>query len=214
MTESCANKEAAASLVWWLTNEDSQKLEAAAGPLPTRTAVWDWDIKQAESDPYKTEVLTAFQEAAKHAFPVPQTPQWIEISNAVYPELQAAILGDKTSKEALDEAAAQGDADPPGRRQALRQTRSPGCAPPVHRWREAIASCASYSLGDTSAPCRRGAATIARQTESATIPGACSMKGFKPSAPFLLLLPAIIVLAAVVVVPLLLSFCSSFTPSA
>jgi multiple sugar transport system substrate-binding protein len=41
----------------------------------------------------------------KHAFPVPRTPEWIEISNAVYPELQSAILGDKTSKEALDAAA-------------------------------------------------------------------------------------------------------------
>ncbi len=105
VTESCANKEAAASLVWFLTNEDSQKLEAAAGPLPTRTAVWEWDIKQAENDPYKKEVLSAFQKAAQHAFPVPQTPSWIEISNAVYPELQAAILGDKTSKQALDDAA-------------------------------------------------------------------------------------------------------------
>jgi len=38
---------------------------------------------------------------------VPQTPEWIEISNAVYPELQAAILGDKTSKQALDDAAAK-----------------------------------------------------------------------------------------------------------
>ena len=107
VTENCPNKEAAASLVWWLTNEDSQKLEAAAGPLPTRTAVWDWDLKQAENDPYKKEVLSAFQEEAKHAFAVPQTPEWIEISNAVYPELQAAILGDKTSKQALDEAAAK-----------------------------------------------------------------------------------------------------------
>lgn len=105
VTESCANKEAAASLVWFLTNDDSQKIEAANGSLPTRKAVWEWDIQQAESDPYKKEVLTAFQEAAKHAFAVPQTPQWIEISNAVYPELQAAILGDKTSKEALDAAA-------------------------------------------------------------------------------------------------------------
>ncbi|MCT7664457.1 ABC transporter substrate-binding protein [Shinella kummerowiae] len=105
VTESCAYKEAAASLVWFLTNEDSQKLESAAGPLPTRTAVWDFNIQQAESDPYRKEVLTAFQEAAKHAFAVPQTPSWIEISNAVYPELQAAILGDKTSKEALDAAA-------------------------------------------------------------------------------------------------------------
>jgi multiple sugar transport system substrate-binding protein len=105
VTEACASKEAAASLVWWLTNEDSQKLEAAAGPLPTRTAVWAWDIEQAASDPYKKEVLTAFQEAAQHAFPVPPIAEWIEISNVVYPELQAAILGDKTSKEALDTAA-------------------------------------------------------------------------------------------------------------
>ncbi|AZO64263.1 sugar ABC transporter substrate-binding protein [Mesorhizobium mediterraneum] len=107
VTENCASKEAAASLVWFLTNEDSQKLEAASGPLPTRTAVWDWDIQQAAGDPYKTEVLAAFQEQAKHAFAVPQTPEWIEISNAVYPELQAAILGDKTSKQALDDAAAK-----------------------------------------------------------------------------------------------------------
>jgi multiple sugar transport system substrate-binding protein len=105
VTETCPDKEAAASLVWWLTNEDSQKLEAVAGPLPTRTAVWEWDIEQAKGDEYKTMVLSAFQEAAQHAFPVPQTPQWIEISNAVYPELQAAILGDKTSQQALDDAA-------------------------------------------------------------------------------------------------------------
>ena len=105
ITQNCANKEAAASLIWYLTNEDAQKLEAAAGPLPTRTAVWDWDIAQAKNDPYKAEVLKAFQEASQNAFAVPQTPEWIEISNAVYPELQAAILGDKTSKEALDAAA-------------------------------------------------------------------------------------------------------------
>ncbi|MDR3375751.1 MAG: sugar ABC transporter substrate-binding protein [Ancalomicrobiaceae bacterium] len=105
VTEKCTHKDAAASLVWFLTNEDSQKLEAAAGPLPTRKAVWDWDIKEAEASPYKKEVLTAFREAAQHAFPVPQTPSWIEISNVVYPELQAAILGDKTSKQALDDAA-------------------------------------------------------------------------------------------------------------
>ena len=107
VTESCANKEAAASLVWWLTNEDSQKLEAANGPLPTRTAVWEWDIEQAKADPYKAEVLKAFQEAAQNAFPVAQTPAWTEISNQIFPELQAAIVGDKTSKQALDDAAAK-----------------------------------------------------------------------------------------------------------
>lgn len=105
VTEACAHKDAAASLVLFLTNDDSQKLEAANGTLPTRKAVWDWDIQQAASDPYKKEVLSTFQESMKYAFPVPRTPQWIEISNVVYPELQAAILGDKTSKQALDTAA-------------------------------------------------------------------------------------------------------------
>ncbi|MDZ5695890.1 sugar ABC transporter substrate-binding protein [Chelativorans sp. M5D2P16] len=107
VTENCADKEAAASLAWWLTNEDSQKLEASAGPLPTRTGVWDWVIAEAEDDPYRQEVLAAFQKAAEHAFPVPQTAAWIEISNAVYPELQAAILGDKTPQQALDDAAGE-----------------------------------------------------------------------------------------------------------
>lgn len=107
VTENCANKEAAASLVWFLTNDDSQKLESSAGPLPTRTAVWDSLVAGAANDPYKKEMLGAFQEAAKHAFPVPQLAEWIEISNAVYPELQAAILGDKTAKQALDAAAAK-----------------------------------------------------------------------------------------------------------
>jgi len=105
VTEFCDNKDAAASLVWFLTNEGSQKQESSAGTLPTRTAVWDYVIEQAASDPYKKEVLSVFQETAKTAFPVPQTPSWIEISNAVYPELQAAILGDKTSQQALDDAA-------------------------------------------------------------------------------------------------------------
>jgi len=105
VTEDCANPEAAASLVWFLTNEDSQKLESAAGPLPSRNAVWDHVIAEAEGDAYRSEVLAAFQTAAETAFAVPQTPSWIEITNVLYPELQAAILGDKSPQEALDDAA-------------------------------------------------------------------------------------------------------------
>ncbi|MCT8161304.1 ABC transporter substrate-binding protein [Pseudoruegeria sp. SHC-113] len=105
VTESCEHKEAAASLVDWLTNEDSQKLESAAGPLPTRTAVWEHVVASAEGDAYRTEVLQAFQAAASHAFPAPQTPYWIEATNLIYPELQAAILGDKSVEDALQTAA-------------------------------------------------------------------------------------------------------------
>ena len=105
VTEDCATPEAAASLVWFLTNEDSQKLESGAGPLPTRNAVWDHIIAEAASDPYRAEALAAFQVAAQGAYPVPRTPSWIEITNVVYPELQAAILGDKSVEDALNAAA-------------------------------------------------------------------------------------------------------------
>ncbi len=104
VTESCEHKEAAASLVAFLTNEESQMLESSAGPLPTRKAVWTHVVEQAGTDAYRSEVLTAFQSAAEHAFPAPKTPYWIEATNVIYPELQAAILGDKTSAEALETA--------------------------------------------------------------------------------------------------------------
>lgn len=104
VTKDCANKEAAASLVEFLTNEESQKLESSAGPLPSRTAVWDYVSEQAKDDPYRGEVLAAFKETAATAFAVPPTPLWIEATNLIYPELQAAILGDKTVDEALADA--------------------------------------------------------------------------------------------------------------
>lgn len=104
VTESCDDKEAAASLVAFLTNEESQMLESSGGPLPTRKAVWTHVVEQADGDAYRTEVLSAFQAAADHAFPAPKTPYWIEATNVIYPELQAAILGDKTAAEALEVA--------------------------------------------------------------------------------------------------------------
>ncbi|SEL34079.1 sugar ABC transporter substrate-binding protein [Pacificibacter marinus] len=105
VTEQCDDKAAAASLVDFLTNEDSQKIESAAGPLPTRTAVWDYVTEDAKGDAFRTEVLAAFKETAKTAFAVPATPLWIEATNLIYPELQAAILSDKTVDEALADAA-------------------------------------------------------------------------------------------------------------
>ena len=105
VTESCDHKEAAVSLVAWLTNEDSQKLESAGGSLPTRTAVWEHVLESVKSDPYRAEAIAAFQEGSEHAFPAPQTPYWIEATNLIYPELQAAILGDKSIGDALSDAA-------------------------------------------------------------------------------------------------------------
>lgn len=104
VTEDCESKEAAAALVAFLTNEESQMMESAAGPLPSRTAVWEHIAAEAKDDPYRAEVLAAFQTTAETAFAVPSTPYWIEATNLIYPELQAAILGDKTVTEALEDA--------------------------------------------------------------------------------------------------------------
>ena len=104
VTEGCANKEAAVSLVEFLTSEESQIAESAGGSLPTRTAVWDVVVKNAEGDAYRTMALNAFREGATYAFPVPKTEYWIEASNLIFPEIQAAILGDKTVDEALQDA--------------------------------------------------------------------------------------------------------------
>lgn len=107
VTNDCDNKEAAASLVNFLTSEESQLAESAGGSLPTRTAVWEANVAaaQAGDDAFRAEALAAFAEGAKYAFAVPPIPEWGESTNIVFPELQAAIVGDKSVKEALDDAA-------------------------------------------------------------------------------------------------------------
>jgi len=107
VTNDCADNEADASLVMFLTSEDSQLAESAGGSLPTRTAVWEANVAaaQAGDDPFRAEALAAFAEGAKYAFAVPPIPEWGESTNIVFPELQAAIVGDKSVKDALDDAA-------------------------------------------------------------------------------------------------------------
>ncbi|SHJ13551.1 carbohydrate ABC transporter substrate-binding protein, CUT1 family [Shimia gijangensis] len=108
MTKGCDNQAAAASLITFLTSHDAQMLEARAGILPTRTQVWDDVIAEfkAEKNDYMVEIFAIYSDSmANHAFTPPLIAEWGEISNALWPRLQAAILGDKTAQEALDEAA-------------------------------------------------------------------------------------------------------------
>lgn len=107
VTNDCANKDAAISLVQHLTSEESQLAESAGGSLPTRSAVWEKNIAIAKTgdDPFRVQVLETFAEASKYAFAVPAIPEWIESTNMVFPELQAAIVGDKTVEQALNDAA-------------------------------------------------------------------------------------------------------------
>ena len=53
------------------------------------------------------EMFTAWQASLADARTPPLIPQWIEVSNVIWPAVQAAIVGQKEPKAALDEAAAQ-----------------------------------------------------------------------------------------------------------
>lgn len=108
ITEACDNPEAAASFLTFLTSFDRQMIEARMGILPTRPAVWDAALAEFEAagNDYMVEVFSTFRASmAEDAFTPPLIPEWIEVSNVLWPELQAAMVGDKTAQEALDAAA-------------------------------------------------------------------------------------------------------------
>jgi multiple sugar transport system substrate-binding protein len=112
ITETCDNPEAAASFVTFLTSFDRQMIEARMGILPTRTAVWDAALAEFEAagNTYMVDVFSTFRTSmAEDAFTPPLVPEWIEVSNVLWPELQAAMVGDKTAQEALDAAAEAAD---------------------------------------------------------------------------------------------------------
>ena len=108
VTETCDNVAAAASFVTFLTDHEQQMVEARTGLLPTRTKVWD-DAKAefaAEGNDFLVLVFDTYAKSmAEDAFTPPLIPEWIEVSNELWPRLQAAILGEEGIQEALDEAA-------------------------------------------------------------------------------------------------------------
>ena len=58
--------------------------------------------KKAEGDEFMLMVFETFKMSlAEDAFTPPLIPEWIEFTNVLYPELQAAILGDKSPEDAL-----------------------------------------------------------------------------------------------------------------
>jgi multiple sugar transport system substrate-binding protein len=112
VTQSSRNKEAAIALILFLTNYDSQMSEARTGLLPSRARVWD-DIAQefeAEGKGFMAEVFRTWKMSmAEDTFTPPLIPEWPEFTNILFPELQAAIVGDKTPQRALDDAAKGAD---------------------------------------------------------------------------------------------------------
>ena len=108
VTDNSKNKEAAISFVLFLTNHDSQMVEIQKGLLPSRAQVWDDAIAyyKDQGNDIMVRVYEVWGKTLEEdAFTPPLIPEWIPFSNILYPELQAAIVGDKTAQEALDDAA-------------------------------------------------------------------------------------------------------------
>ena len=108
ITRTCDNPRAAASFLMALTSLEAQMLEARSGLLPTRNDAQKQILEEfaRKGDKYMLEIFQTFGKGmAEDAFTPPLTPEWIEASNAMWPELQKAVLGEKTSKQALDDAA-------------------------------------------------------------------------------------------------------------
>jgi multiple sugar transport system substrate-binding protein len=113
VTQQSKNKEAATSLVHFLTNYESQMHEARTGLLPSRTQVWDDVVTelQGKGDTFLADVFTLWKQTMlEDAYTPPLIPEWVPFTNILFPELQAAIVGDKTSQQALDDAAVGADA--------------------------------------------------------------------------------------------------------
>ncbi|MBL1437722.1 MAG: sugar ABC transporter substrate-binding protein [Rhodobacteraceae bacterium] len=108
ITETCDNSAAAASFITFLTSAENQMIEARNGLLPTRGRVWDDVIAEfdAAGNEFMVNVFETYAVSmAEDAFTPPLIAPWIEVSNEIWPRLQAAILGEMGIQEALDEAA-------------------------------------------------------------------------------------------------------------
>jgi len=108
ITQKCPTPEAAASLVTFLTSYESQMHEARSGLLPTRTKVWKdvVDEFKGKNNDFMVMIFQTWQQSmAEDAFTPPLIAEWGEVSNILWPKLQAAMIGDMSAKDALDAAA-------------------------------------------------------------------------------------------------------------
>lgn len=108
ITRVCDNPRAAADFLLALTSLDAQMLEARHGFTPTRTDAARQAVSEfsQKGDAYMVQVLSTFSSSmAEDSFTPPLTPEWVEVSNAIWPELQSAIFGTTPPKHALDTAA-------------------------------------------------------------------------------------------------------------
>ena len=113
ITKASQQKETAADFIKFITSPESQMVEAKLGFLVTSNSVWDQIIAEAKAggNPLDAKRLELAQFQAANDFRTPPlVAEWLPASDIVYPVVQAIILGDKTPKAGLDEAAAKVEA--------------------------------------------------------------------------------------------------------
>lgn len=102
---STKNPELAAEFLKFVASEDVQRVWAQRlGQIPINVKATD--AITSEEHPY----LAVFVEQMKTAVPRPATPHYPEIENLMNPEMQAALDGTKSVKDALDAAVREIDA--------------------------------------------------------------------------------------------------------
>lgn len=109
VAQQCDNKEAAVSFAVFLTNDESEMMEAQAGNLPTRSKTFSEVVEwfKANDKQHLADMFAVWEQSLAEARTPPLVAQWIEVSNVIWPAVQAAIVGEKTAQEALDGAAAE-----------------------------------------------------------------------------------------------------------
>ncbi|MCX6089010.1 MAG: sugar ABC transporter substrate-binding protein [Candidatus Atribacteria bacterium] len=108
VTKASKNKAAAVAFVKFITSYDPQLFEANIGYIPVRNSVFEAVIKNAENSPdplIKKRFELMKLQINEDFTPPPIVPEWIPISNVLYPKLQAIILGDVSVEDGLNQAA-------------------------------------------------------------------------------------------------------------
>jgi multiple sugar transport system substrate-binding protein len=110
ITKASKNKEAAASLIKFLTSPDEQRIESKLGFTVSRASIGQEAIAAAATSSVpldKARLELALLQAKEDYKTPPLIAEWIPFSNIFYPILQKIILGDAAPQAGLDDAVKQ-----------------------------------------------------------------------------------------------------------
>ena len=94
------NGEAAAAFIRWMTEEDTQRLYAQNGGIPSRTSVLN-DPALNEANPYFAALAASLAATPNWR---PRTDQWNAVETVLGTNLNAALAGQVTPQEAVQTA--------------------------------------------------------------------------------------------------------------